>query len=101
MTQRIRMVGWQFLTCLAAAAVFPPVVLAATPLHEAPKGSEWIMADWMFLSFVVFAGVAFLVFLMVLKSGLLSNLEDAKYHILDIVEEDYYTPDWAREGEDG
>jgi len=71
--------------------------LAAPVLHEAPPGSEWIMADWMFLSFIIFAGVAFLAFLVALKRGLLSNLEDAKYHVLEIDEEDYYTPDWARE----
>lgn len=78
--------------------LFVQPALAAPQYHEAPKGSEWIMADWMFLSFVVFAGVAFLAFILALKSGLLSNLEDAKYYILDIDEEDYYTPDWAREG---
>lgn len=88
---------------MASAAVLmialftPRLAFAAPPLHEAPPGSEWIMADWMFLSFVIFAGVSFIVFLVVLKAGLLSNLEDAKYHILDIEEEDYYTPDWAKE----
>lgn len=80
--------------------VAAPSVFAAPALHEAPKGSEWVMADWMFLSFAIFAGVAFLAFLFVLKAGLLSNLEDAKYHVLEIEEEDYYTPDWAREGGD-
>lgn len=72
--------------------------LAAPALHEAPDGSEWIMADWMFLSFAIFAGVAFICFLLALKAGWLSNLEDAKYYILTIEENDYYTPDWAREG---
>ncbi|MCB0083656.1 MAG: hypothetical protein KDE47_22105 [Caldilineaceae bacterium] len=73
-------------------------VYAAPMLHDAPKGSEWIMADWMFLSFIIFAGTAFVAFLIALKSGYLSNLEDAKYYILDIDEADYYTPEWAREG---
>lgn len=68
--------------------------------HDAPEGSEWILADWMFLSFVVFAGAAFAMFLITLKLGLLSNLEDAKYAILDIEEEDYYTPDWAKEDDE-
>lgn len=68
--------------------------------HEAPGGSEWVMADWMFLSFMIFAGVALIAFLTALKSGLLSNLEDAKYYILEIDEPDYYTPDWARNGGD-
>jgi hypothetical protein len=69
----------------------------AAPLsHESPPGSEWIMADWMFLSFMIFAGVAFLAFVAALKRGLLANLEDAKYYILEIDEDDYYTPAWAR-----
>jgi hypothetical protein len=66
--------------------------------HDAPEGSEWIMADWMFLSFVLFAGAAFVAFLWALKAGLLSNLEEAKYYILEIDEADYYTPDWAKNG---
>lgn len=68
--------------------------------HEAPEGSEWVMADWMFLSFILFAGAALVLFLLALKAGLLSNLEDAKYYILDIEEEDYYTPEWAETGGD-
>jgi hypothetical protein len=80
---------------LAMLAVTRPALA-----HEAPGGSEWVMADWMFLSFVIFAGVAFVAFLASLKSGLLSNLEDAKYYILEIDEPDYYTPDWARHGGD-
>ena len=69
--------------------------------HEAPGGSEWIMADWMFLSFVIFAGVALLSLVVAIKSGWLSDLEgDAKHYVLEIQEEDYYTPDWAREGGD-
>jgi hypothetical protein len=76
----------------------PQPALAAPLTHEAPQGSEWIMADWMFLSFGIFAGVAFLAFLAALKRGLLSNLEDAKYYVLEIEEADYYTPDWARKG---
>lgn len=88
---------------LFAAAVF---MLSATPAwaHDAPEGSEWVMADWMFLSFVAFAGSALLVFVVARRRGLLSNLEDAKYHLLTIDEPDYYTPEWAiddeREGED-
>jgi heme/copper-type cytochrome/quinol oxidase subunit 2 len=86
--------------CLALLT-FPASALAAPLAHEAPAGSEWIMADWMFLTFVIFAGVSFLLFLLVLKAGLLSNLEDAKYPILEIDEPDYYTPDWAKEDSGG
>ncbi len=82
---------------LLTATVFPAA--AAPAGHEAPEGSEWIMADWMFLSFAIFAGVAFLAFMLALKRGLLSNLEDAKYYVLEIEEEDYYSPDWEAGGE--
>ena len=64
--------------------------------HDAPPGSEWVMADWMFLSFIIFAGTAYVAFMLALKSGLLSNNENAKFYLLEIEEEDFYTPDWAR-----
>ncbi|MCA9903792.1 MAG: hypothetical protein KC547_08050 [Anaerolineae bacterium] len=70
------------------------LTFAAAPAlaHEAPDGSEWIMADWMFLSFMIFAGVAFVFFLVALKRGWLSDLEgEAKHYILQIEEEDYYS----------
>jgi heme/copper-type cytochrome/quinol oxidase subunit 2 len=100
MIRRLRWLAPMLLLVLLLAAVFPQSALAAPPQHEAPAGSEWIMADWMFLSFMVFAGVAFLAFILALKAGLLANLESAKYYVLDIDEEDYYTPDWARDGGD-
>lgn len=78
------------------AVVISLVAVLPASAHDAPSGSEWVMADWMFLSFVVFAGAAFIAFLFALKSGLLSNLEDAKYYVLEIDESDYYTPDWAK-----
>jgi hypothetical protein len=81
---------------LALAAVWTIVFAPACLAHDAPEGSEWVMADWMFLSFVIFGAAALLAFLLALKAGLLSNVEDAKYYILEIEEEDYYTPDWAR-----
>ncbi len=78
------------------AVVISLVAVLPASAHDAPSGSEWVMADWMFLSFVIFAGAAFVAFLFALKSGLLSNLEDAKYYVLEIDEPDYYTPDWAK-----
>lgn len=78
------------------AVVISLVAVLPASAHDAPSGSEWVMADWMFLSFVIFAGAAFIAFLFALKSGLLSNLEDAKYYVLEIDESDYYTPDWAK-----
>ncbi|OGC76669.1 MAG: hypothetical protein A2Z27_04875 [candidate division Zixibacteria bacterium RBG_16_50_21] len=86
-----------FLALLLITVTHP--ALAAPPAHEAPTGSEWVMADWMFLSFGLFAGVGMLAFLIALKLGLLSNIEEAKYYLLEIEEEDdYYIPDWIRSG---
>lgn len=78
------------------------LIIVAVPVyaHDAPEGSEWVMADWMFTTFIIFAGMALMVFLLALKAGLLSNLEEAKYYILDIDEEDYYSPEWAGERRD-
>jgi hypothetical protein len=93
-------------TVRAAGFATAAALLFATPAlgHDQPAGNEWIMADWMLLSFLAFGVVSLVAFLIALKRGFLSNLEDAKYHILTIDEPDYYTPDWARaealEGED-
>lgn len=67
--------------------------LAATPAlaHDGPEGAEWVMADWIFITFAVFAGGALIAFVAALKAGLLSNIEDAKYQILSIDEPDYYS----------
>ncbi len=75
------------------------LLVSATPAlgHEQPDGAEWLMADWMLLSFIVFGGAALAIFLLALKRGHFRNMEAAKYHILSIEEPDYYTPEWARE----
>jgi hypothetical protein len=85
-------------TVLAAVSATVAALLFTTPAlaHDQPAGNEWIMADWMLLSFLAFGAIALGAFLVALKRGYLSNLEDAKYHILTIDEPDYYTPGWAR-----
>jgi hypothetical protein len=78
---------------VALALALPQVAFA----HDAPEGGEWVMADWMFISFGAFGGMALIAFFICLKMGLLSNIEDAKYPMMEIEEDlDYYTPDWAR-----
>lgn len=69
------------------------VLLTAAPAlaHDTPEGSEWVMADWMFITFAVFAGIALIAFVLAYKAGLLSNIEDAKYQVLTIDEPDYYS----------
>jgi Cytochrome oxidase maturation protein cbb3-type len=75
------------------------LLVLATPAfaHDQPAGAEWLMADWMLFSFMVFGGAGLAVFLVALKRGHFHNMEGAKYQILSIEEPDYYTPDWARE----
>ena len=90
---------WLFNSIYLALLLFASTV-SPVFAHDSPKGSEWVMADWMFLTFLIFAGVAFVAFVLAIKTGLLSNLEEAKFYILEIEEEDYYTPDWAKEGGD-
>ncbi len=70
---------------------------APASAHDQPDGADWLMADWMLLSFLVFFGAGLVAFLVALKLGALRHVEDAKYHILSINEPDYYTPDWAQE----
>lgn len=74
-------------------------LVAAKPAFASPwpgDGSEMIMADWLFFSFLAFFGVALVAFILAWRNGMLKDVEDAKYYILTIDEPDYYTPDWAR-----
>lgn len=73
------------------ACVLTTLFAAPALAHDGPEGGEWVMADWIFITFAVFAGGAFIAFVVALKAGLLSNLEDAKYHLLTIDEPDYYS----------
>ncbi|MCA9891417.1 MAG: hypothetical protein KC615_00430 [Anaerolineae bacterium] len=79
------------------------LLVAASPVlaHDSPEGSEWVMADWMFLSFIIFAMSAFVAFLIAMKRGWLQDLEgEAKHYILQIDEPDYYTTDWSAKSEE-
>lgn len=82
-----------------------PVLLAAIPARVAcaqvgPEGSQVAMADFLVISYLVFFLIALTAFLVAYKMGMFRDLEDAKYPMLDIVEPDYYTPEWAREESD-
>jgi hypothetical protein len=59
-----------------AYVVFIALVVATPAFaHEQPDGANWLMADWMLLSFLVFFGMALIAFVIALKRGYLSNLE--------------------------
>ncbi len=94
---RIRYILRSAFIAIAMLAVAATPALAAPLAHDQPDGADWLMADWMLYSFLIFFMAAFFVFLIALKRGMFHNIENAKYHILTIQEEDYYTPDWAKE----
>ena len=90
---------------LLTLAVVATVALALPALalaHDAPesKQSKWVMADWMMDTFFIFSGLAFIAFLAVWKAGHFHELESHGAIPLLVLEEDYYTPDWALDEEE-
>jgi hypothetical protein len=85
-------------TIAALSLILPAVALA----HDQPetKQSRWVMADWMMDTFFVFAGLAFVAFLVAWKAGHFHELELHGGIPLLVDEEDYYTPDWALDEEE-
>ncbi len=94
---RLRYIIRSAFIAIAMLALIATPALAAPLGHDQPDGADWLMADWMLYSFLVFFMAALFVFLVALKRGMFHNIENAKYYILTIQEEDYYTPDWAKE----
>ncbi len=90
------------LSTLAVALALALAAPAAALAHDAPENdqSRWTMADWMIDTFFVFAGIALIGFIWAWKAGHFHNLEEAARVPLQIEEEDYYTPDWARDEEE-
>ncbi len=93
---RMRLIISSVLVAVVAIVVAATPALAAPLTHDQPDGADWLMADWMLYSFLIFFCASMTVFLIAVKRGLFHNVEDAKYYILSIKEEDYYTPDWAK-----
>jgi hypothetical protein len=83
---------------LVAVLALPAAALA----HDAPEddNSKFVMADWMLDMFFVLAGVALVAFVFAWKAGHFHNLDEAARVPLGVDEEDYYTPDWARDEEE-
>jgi protein-S-isoprenylcysteine O-methyltransferase Ste14 len=90
------------LVVLAILVVAALAIPAAALAHDAPENDEskWVMADWMLDMFFVLAGVALVAFVLAWKAGHFHNLDEAARVPLAIDEEDYYTPDWARDEEE-
>jgi heme/copper-type cytochrome/quinol oxidase subunit 2 len=87
------------LVVLAILVVAALAIPAAALAHDAPENDEskWVMADWMLDMFFVLAGVALVAFVLAWKAGHFHNLDEAARVPLGVDEEDYYTPDWARD----
>ena len=64
-----------------------------------PDGTATMMADFLVVIYLIFLLLALIVFLVAYKIGLFRNLEEAKYYMLEIDEPDYFTPEWAKEGD--
>ncbi len=94
---RLRYLIRGFSIALVLVALLVTPAFAHSPLHDQPDGADWLMADWMLYSFLIFFMAGLFAFLIALKRGFFHNIEDAKYYILSIDEKDYYTPDWAKE----
>jgi hypothetical protein len=81
-----------------AALMLPAVGLA----HDQPetKQSNWVMADWMMDTFFVFSGLALVAFVAAWKTGAFHELDTHASIPLYVEEEDYYTPEWAKDEEE-
>jgi peptidoglycan/LPS O-acetylase OafA/YrhL len=89
---------WTFLVVIALALVIPAAALA----HEAPqnKESKCVKTDWMMDTFFIFSGLALVAFLVAWKMGHFHELDRQGAIPLLVEEEDYYTPEWAKDEEE-
>jgi heme/copper-type cytochrome/quinol oxidase subunit 2 len=91
------------LTVIASLLLLAVLVAPAAALaHDQPETqqSRWVMADWMMDTFFVFGGLAAVAFVVAWKAGHFQELDKMGSLPLYIEEEDYYTPEWARDEEE-
>jgi hypothetical protein len=69
--------------------------------HDQPDGAtaSFVMADWMFWTFVLFGGASFFGACTAWKMGHFRDMDDQRLVPLYIDEPDYYTPEWALDDE--
>jgi hypothetical protein len=89
----------------AALVVTVALLLLSAPpalAHDQPEGGSapFVMADWMFWTFVLFGGASFLGICAAWKLGHFRDLDDQRLVPLFIDEPDYYTPEWALEDDE-
>jgi hypothetical protein len=75
------------------------VATATASAHDQPEGGDasYVMADWMFWTFVLFGGASFIGVCAAWKLGFFRDMDDQRLVPLYIDEPDYYTPEWALE----
>ena len=93
-----------FRRTMAALGLSAAVLLAtAAPAwaHDQPDGTtaSFVMADWMFWTFVLFGGASFFGACAAWKLGHFRDMDDQRLVPLYIDEPDYYTPEWALDDE--
>ena len=83
---------------MLAALVLPAAALA----HDQPENeqSNWVMADWMMDTFFVFSGLALVACVAAWKTGAFHELDTHASIPLYVQEDDYYTPEWAKDEEE-
>lgn len=91
--------AWRIIT-----AALMVLLLTAPPAwaHDQPEGgnASYVMADWMFWTFVLFGGASFVGACAAWKLGYFRDLDDQRRVPLMIDEPDYYTPEWASEDDE-
>jgi Ca2+/H+ antiporter len=90
------------LAILALPVLAALMLPAAAFAHDQPetKQSNWVMADWMMDTFFVFSGLALIAFVAAWKTGAFHELDTHASIPLYVEEEDYYTPEWAKDEEE-
>jgi hypothetical protein len=84
---------------LAAAVLLATAAPAGA--HDQPSGrtASFVMADWIFWTFVLFGGASFFGACAAWKLGHFRDMDDQRMVPLYIDEPDYYTPEWALDDE--
>jgi len=87
---------------LALAVMLLLATAAPAWAHDQPDGAtaSFVMADWMFWTFVLFGGASFFGACVAWKLGHFRDMDDQRLVPLFIDEPDYYTPEWAFEDDE-
>jgi hypothetical protein len=96
------MSGRRIIVALLLVMVVMMTFAAPAWSHDQPEGRDasYVMADWMFWTFVLFGGSSLLGACVAWKLGFFRDMDDQRLVPLYIDEPDYYTPEWALDPDD-